>query len=60
MNPSVYIYIYIYGVPGVIFTVVGNHTATQVQILDNTVYISHSTNILEKVMHPTIRVDWTL
>ena len=27
---------------------------TQVQILDETVFISHSTNTLEKVINPTI------
>ena len=34
--------------------IVGKETATRVQILDEAVYISNSSNILVKGMYPTI------
>ena len=42
------------GARGVMVIIVGNDTATRVQILDETDCISHSTNTLEKGMNPII------
>ena len=43
------------GTHGVMVIVVGRgHSATRVQILNDAVYISHSTNILGKSMNPVL------